>query len=224
MNIIANNVANMTTPGFRAQNLIFQEVIQDPRYMKEDVSQVLDYGQYQNTDPGPISQTGNPLDVSLVGPGFMGIVTPNGVQYTRGGNFAMLADGTLVNARGLPVAGDGGGQITIPPDAKNIYIDRNGAISTDEGQVGKLMVVEFGSEQTLEPVGNGLYMNEDGGQPATRTTVLQGSLEGSNVQPVVEMTRMIDVLREYQMVQNMMNNEHERQRTAIQRLARASGG
>ncbi len=222
MNIIANNVANMTTPGFRAQNLIFQEVVEDPRYMKEDISMVLDYGQYQKTDPGPISQTGNPLDVSLVGPGFMGIVTPDGVQYTRAGNFAMTAEGILVNALGMPVAGEGGGEITIPTDAQNIYIDRNGAISTDDGQVGKLMVVEFTNEQTLDPAGNGLYINEQGGQPAEKTTVLQGSLEGSNVQPVVEMTRMIDVLREYQAVQNIMRSEHDRMRTAIQRLSRSS--
>lgn len=222
MNIIANNVANMSTPGFRAQNLIFQEVIENPQYMKEDLSMVLDYGQYQNTDPGPIKMTGNSLDVALVGPGFMGIVTPEGVQYTRAGNFGLAADGTLVNARGMPVASEGGGQITIPADADNIYIGQDGTISTDDGAVGKLMVVEFRSEQVLDPAGNGLYVNEEGGKPAEQTTVLQGKLEGSNVQPVVEMTRMIDVLREYQTVQNIMQSEHERQRTAIQRLSKSS--
>ncbi len=223
MNIIANNVANMSTPGFRAQNLIFQEVVEDPQYMKEDISMVLDYGQYQNTDPGPVKTTGNDLDVALVGPGFMGIVTPDGVQYTRAGNFGMTSEGILVNARGMPVAGDGGGEITIPANATSIYIAQDGTISTDDGQVGKLMVVEFDSEQKLDPAGNGLYISDNPGTPAERTTVIQGKLEGSNVQPIVEMTRMIDVLREYQAVQNIMKSEHDRLRTMVQRLSRNSG-
>ncbi len=223
MNIIANNVANLNTPGFRGQNMIFQEYVEKPRGMREDVSFVNDYGQYQVTDPGPIKITGNPLDVALVGPGFLGIVTPDGVQYTRAGNFGQLADGTLVNARGMPVAGQGGGVITIPQDAKNVYIDQNGAVSTDDGQIGQLMVAEFANYQKLDPAGNGLYVTDEAPLPAGNTTVIQGKLEGANVQAVVEMTRMIDVLREYQAVQRMMQTEHERMRTAIQRLTRSSG-
>ncbi len=224
MNIIANNVANLNTPGFRGQNMIFQEYVEKPRGMKEDVSLVNDYGQYQVTDPGPVKITGNPLDVALVGPGFLGIVTPEGVQYTRAGNLAQLADGTLVNARGMPVAGQGGGTITIPQDAKNVYIDHNGAVSTDDGQIGQLMVAEFANYQTLNPAGNGLYVTTEPPLPATGTTVIQGKLEGSNVQAVVEMTRMIDVIREYQAVQRFMQSEHDRMRTAIQRLSRQGGG
>ena len=221
MNIIANNVANMATPGYRGQNMIFQEYISKPRGMKEDLSMVLDYGQYQVTDPGPIKVTGNPLDVALVGPGFIGINTPQGVMYTRAGNFSMTPDGTLVNARGVPVAGAGGGTITIPPEAKEVSIDQQGNVSTNAGQVGQIMVVEFDSEQKLDPAGNGLYRADSPGTPAENTTVIQGKLEGSNVQPVVEMTRMIKVLREYQSVQRMMQNEHDRIRTAIQRLGRS---
>lgn len=224
MNIIANNVANLNTPGYRGQNMIFQEYVEKPRGMREEVSLVNDYGQYQVTDPGPIKITGNPLDVALVGPGFLGIVTPDGVQYTRAGNFAKLADGTMVNARGMPVAGQGGGPIIIPQDAQNVYIDQNGAVSTDEGQVGQLMVAEFANYQTLDPAGNGLYVTDEAPLPAQGTTVLQGKLEGSNVQSVVEMTRMIDVLREYQAVQRMVQTEHDRMRTAIQRLSRQGGG
>ena len=223
MNIIANNVANMTTPGYRGQNMVFQEYVESPRGMKEDMSLVLDYGQYQMTDEGPVKVTGNPLDVALVGPGFFGIQTPDGVQYTRGGNFTLNNEGVIVNARGLPVAGQGGGPINVPADAENIYIAQDGSVSTDDGQVGQLMVMEFENPQVLDPAGNGLYKTDDAGTPAAQTTVIQGKLEGSNVEPVVEMTRMIDVLRKYQSVQNMMQSEHERLRTAIQRLARTNG-
>lgn len=223
MNIIANNVANLSTPGFRGQNMVFLEYIEKPRGMKEDVAMVLDYGQYQVTDPGPVSETGNPLDVAVIGPGFLGVQTPEGVQYTRAGNMSLNQNGDLVNARGMLMAGAGGGTITLPSGVKNISIDRNGVVSTEEGEVGRLMLVEFESEQVLEPAGNGLYRAE-GAAPATETVVVQGKLEGSNVQPIVEMTRMIDVLREYQSVQNMMRSEHERMSTAIQRLGRSGSG
>lgn len=228
MSIIANNVANVNTPGFRAQNMVFDEYVHkaasaDKRNMKENISMVLDYGQYQMTDPGPIKLTGNSLDVALVGPGFFGIQTPEGVQYTRAGNFSLTPDGTIVNARGLPVASQGGGSISVPTDAKNIYIDNKGLVSTDDSQVGALMVVEFENQQRLDPAGNGLYKTDEAGTPAEKTTVQQGKLEGSNVQSVVEMTRMIEVLREYQAVQNMMKTEHERLRGAIQRLSKTNG-
>lgn len=220
MNIIANNVANLSTPGYRGQNMLFTEYIEDPRYMKEDISLVLDYGQYQMTDPGSIKETGNPLDIALVGNGFLGIQTPQGVQYTRAGNLSLDANGTLVNARGMIVSDEGGGEITIPRDAKEVSIDRKGNVSTEDGIVGKLLLAEFQNAQDLNPAGNGLYVTTAAPQPADNTSVLQGKLEGSNVQAVVEMTRMIEVSREYQAVQNMMEQEHERLRTAARRLAR----
>ena len=223
MDIIAQNVANVNTPGYRAQNMIFSEYIEDPRYMKEDIAMVLDYGQYQKTDPGNVKVTENPLDIALVGNGFLGIETPEGIQYTRAGNLIMDSEGVLRNARGMPVASEGGGEITIPRDATEISIDRNGIISTEQGQIGQLMVREFNNYQELNPAGNGLYTTTEAGIPADGTEVLQGKLEGSNVQAVIEMTRMIDVLREYQAVQNMMTSEHERLRSSAQRLAETQG-
>ena len=220
MNIIANNVANVNTPGYRAQNMLFSEYIEDPRYMKEDISMVLDYGQYQMTDPGSLKDTGSPLDIALVGNGFLGIQTPAGIQYTRAGNLSMDEQGVLRNARGMAVAGAGGGDIIIPSDAKEISIDRKGIVSTDKGQIGQMMIAEFENYQELNPAGNGLYTTEAAPIKASKTAVLQGKLEGSNVQAVVEMTRMIDVSREYQAIQNMMQSEHERLRSSAQRLAK----
>lgn len=220
MNIIAQNIANINTPGFRGQNMVFTEYVEDPRYMKEDVSMVLDFGQYQITDPGPIKSTGNPLDIALVGNGFLGIETNQGVQYTRAGNLSMTADGTIVNALGMTVANENGGPITIPPGSKEINIDRTGVISTEQGVVGKFMIKEFTNEQRLDPAGNGLYKTDAVPLDPEKTSVVQGKLEGSNVQAVVEMTRMIDVSREYQAVQNLMNSENERLRSAISKLSK----
>jgi len=220
MALIANNVANLNTPGFRGQNAVFKEFISDQKRMKEDVSLVYDYGQYQVTDPGPIKITGGPLDVALIGPGFLGVQTPEGVQYTRAGNFSLNALGEVVTSTGMKVAGQGGGTIFIPAEARFISIDEKGVVSTDEGPVGALMVAEFKDYQKLEPTGNGNYKTAEAATPATTTKVIQGKLEGSNVSGVLEMTRMIDVLREYQAVQNMMQTEHQRQQTMIQRLGR----
>ena len=220
MNIIANNVANANTVGFRGQNMIFTEFVESPRRMEEDISLVLDYGQYQVTDPGSLKETGAPLDIALVGSGFLGIQTPEGVQYTRAGNLITDSEGVLRNARGMAVASAGGGDITIPRSATEIRIDTNGVVSTQDGQVGQLLIAEFANPQELDPAGNGLYRTDAAPLPAERTSVIQGKLEKSNVQAVVEMTRMIKVSREYQAIQNMMQTEHERLRTAAQRLAR----
>jgi len=221
MDIISNNVANLGTPGFRGQNMVFKEFISKPRGSREDLSMVLDYGQYQVTDPGPVKITGNPLDVALVGPGFFGVQTAEGIQYTRAGNFALNPQGVIVTARGLPVASQGGGSLTVPENARNITIDGKGVVSTEEGEIGSLMVAEFANEQTLDPAGNGLYRTDEAPLPGDNTSVIQGKIEGSNVLPVVEMTRMIEVSREYQAIQRMVQTEHERLRTAIQRLSRS---
>jgi flagellar basal-body rod protein FlgF len=222
MSLIANNVANINTPGYRGQNGLFKEFISDQRRMKEDVSLVYTYGQYQMNDPGPVKITGNALDVALVGPGFLGVQTPEGVQYTRAGNFSLNALGELVTARGYKVADQGGGTISIPPSAKYVTIDQKGVVSTDEGEIGTLMVAEFADYQKLDPAGNGLYKTDERPNPAEDTAVIQGKLEGSNVEAVVEMTRMIDVSREYQAIQRIMQSEHDRQRTAIQKLLQTS--
>lgn len=221
MDIIAQNVANVNTPGYRAQNMVFSEYVSDPRHMEEDMSLVLDYGQYQMTDPGSMKETGNPLDIALVGEGFLGIQTPGGeVQYSRAGNLTLNQDNILVNARGMPVMSEGGAEITIPGNTQEIRIDKKGVVSTEQGEVAKMMIMEFANTQDLNPAGNGLYETTAAPIPSEKTAVNQGYLEGSNVQAVVEMTRMIDVLREYQAVQNMMQSEHERMKGANQRLAR----
>ena len=131
MDIIAQNVANVNTPGYRAQNMVFAEYIVDQKRMKEDIAMVLDYGQYQVTDPGSIKETGNPFDIALVGNGFLGIETAEGTRYTRAGNLILDSEGVLRNQRGMAVASEGGGEITIPRDAREVTIDRSGNISTE---------------------------------------------------------------------------------------------
>ena len=218
MDIVANNIANMSTSGFRAQNSVFEEYLSDPRYNEDPLSFVLDKGQYQNTTAGSLEQTGNPLNVALNGPGFMGIQLPGGeTGYTRDGDFQKREDGTLVSSSGYPILGQGG-PITIPPDATEINIDEKGIVSTQSGTIGQLQISEFENVQMLRPIGNNIYTSDAAGIPATETQAQQGFLEGSNVNAVAETTRMIKILREFQSTQKVLESEHDRIRSAIQKL------
>lgn len=219
MQIIANNIANVNTPGYRGQNLLFSEYISDPRGQDDPLSFVENQGQYENTSPGPTRQTGNPLDIALNGPGFIGVNGPGGLEtYTRAGNFILRPDGGLITPAGYAVASNGGAEIIIPPDATNITIDELGFISSDDGIIDQIRIVEFGNTQALEPIGDNLYRGGNGRQ-ALNTQVRQGMLEGSNVNAVLEMVHMIDTMRSFQATQNMLQSENERMRTAIRKLS-----
>ncbi len=225
MATVANNIANVNTAGYRGQSMLFENYIFDPhnkteglRGRDDDIKMVLNYGQYTDARPGPLKSTGNPLDVALEGPGFFGVQTADGIRYTRAGNFSLNVNGELVTPTGQIVASNGGGSIVVPPSAKSITITDDGSVATDQGQIGQLMISEFDNINTLKPQGDGLYNTDEAGRPAEKTRARQGMVEGSNVQAVVEMTRMIDVSREYQSIARMLQNEHDRQRSTIQRL------
>ena len=221
MNIIANNIANANTPGYRSQNIMFKEYVSNPRGTDAPLSFVNDIGQYHTTEQGAMKLTENPLNIALSGAGYMGVIGPDGkVAYTRAGDLEISTDGTLVTPAGHAISSAGGGSISIPEDSTELKIDNKGVISNQQGQIGQLMIVEFKNIQSLKPQGNNLYRTDEPGLPAEKTSVKQGYLEASNVQAVVEMTRMIDTLRTFQSVNQLMQNENERLRTAVQTLSR----
>ena len=220
MSLIANNIANVNTPCFRGDKILFEEYVVDPQPSNEEISMVSDYGQFKDTAAGKVQFTGNPLDVALHGPGLMMVETTQGTQYTRAGNFAINANGELVTPSGHNVLDNGQGRVVLPKDAKEITITNNGQIVTDQGVAGQIGVVEFANVQTLTPTGNGFYKASanDAGAPAKQTQVKQGSLEGSNVEAVLEMTDMIEISRQFQSMQKSLQNEHDRQRNMIKAL------
>jgi flagellar basal-body rod protein FlgF len=224
MTLVANNVANVNTAGYRAQNPLFEEFISKERYDKKNLSMVYDMGQYDSTQAGTIQLTGNPYDVALQGPGFIGVRAPNGeLQYTRAGNFTVNNNSELVTSSGFRVSGPGGDAIGIPAGTREVKITDQGEVTADGNVVGRIGVFEFANLQELRPEGNNLYSSKIPGTPAIDTIVIQGSLEGSNVNAIQETTRMIEVLRSYQSVMRMVNNEQERQVSAIQTLAKVNG-
>jgi flagellar basal-body rod protein FlgF len=191
--------------------------------MKETLSMVLDYGNFRVKDNGPIKRTGNPLDVALQGQGFMGVQGPGGkVMYTRNGTFTMDSERKLVTAQGYPVVDSGGQPISIPDGQGDIVIDQQGGISVGDSNIGSLMIQDFPNLQSLKPVGDSLYEATDPGTPSTDTKVVQGALEGSNTQGVLEMTDMIEVSRNYQSVARMLQTEHDRLRSTIRTMTENS--
>lgn len=223
MAIASNNIANMNTPGYRAQNMLFSEYLSDPRGAEDEMSFVYDRGQYKTSQAGPMQQTDNPLDMALVGPGYFGVQAPGGeTAYSRAGNFQIGTDGSLQTSAGLPVLSAGGAPIVIPANATEVKIDKKGVISTQDGQIGQIQIVEFDNIQQLKAFGDNLYLSETPGNPATRTTAQQGYIEGSNVNSIVEMTNLIEISRSFQSMQQAMQQEHERLRTAIQKLTRTN--
>jgi flagellar basal-body rod protein FlgF len=222
MDVVANNMANINTTGFKAQAILFEEYIspvaRDQDFMSpdQDLSFTQDWATLNDMQPGAIVQTGSQLDVALQGEGFFAVQTPGGERWTRSGAFQLNADGLLVDLSGNPVLGEGG-QISFDPTETDITITDDGTVMTASGTKGKLRIVEFDDARVLTREGNNLY---SGGEPlpAVETRALQGAVERSNVSGVTEMAEMIRVNRSYQTLAGIMQKQDELRSSAIRRL------
>jgi flagellar basal-body rod protein FlgF len=226
LDVIANNVANIGTTGFKAENVLFEEhlargarIDHFPVPQDRRVSFVLDRETRTDMAQGPLAQTGNLLDVALEGDGFFAVETPQGERYTRAGGFAINSAGELVTPAGYRVLGNAG-PITVDPNDTNIAIALDGTISTREGERGRLRVVRFEDPSQLVKQGDNIYSSEAAPVAADRRTrVVQGSIEKSNVRAMFEMGRMIEVTRAYTSLAQLMSRTEELRRSAIERLA-----
>ena len=226
MDVVANNMANINTTGFKAEEMLFEEyvmpVARDRSFPSADqpLSYVQDWATMHNLSAGATVQTGNDLDVALNGDGFFAVQTPGGERWTRSGAFQIDNSGTLVDLNGNAILGEGG-PVRFGPEETGITIADDGTISTDAGAKGKLRLVEFANAQELQRDGANLF---SGGTPApaTNTRVMQGFVERSNVSGVSEMAEMIRVTRAYESTASMTQRQDELRRTAIQRLGDAN--
>jgi flagellar basal-body rod protein FlgF len=221
MESIANNVANMSTPAYKGERTLFHEYLSGQKGPKEITFPQLK-GLFRETQEGPVAVTGNSLDVALRGKGFLVIETPEGNRFTRDGHLSLNNKNQIVTQQGHPVLGVNNRPMTVPQDAKSVTIAMDGSVSAGDVRVGQLKLVAFDNEQHLVRTGDGLYKTDAAQNPATDLEVLQGSLEGSNIQPVLEITRMIEASRIYQAAQKIVNSEDERIRKAIERLAKVA--
>ena len=218
MDVIATNLANLETAGFKAENMIFSEYLEKTTD-GEILSLVHDVGFVRDLSEGPMVGTQSPLDLAVHGEGYFTIKTPDGERYTRHGVFQLDGSGQIVTTEGKPVLNSGGSPITVPLGTASITITRDGTISADAQEIGQIKLVSFENPQALSKVGSGLY--EAVGQSPTAdadSEVLQGMIENPNVKGVIEMTRMIDTVRSYQAATKLADNEHQRILDAIDAL------
>lgn len=223
MDVLANNLANINSTGFKAEALLFEEYIMpvaaDRTFPNgsQQLSYVQDWATVHDLTSGAMTQTGNPLDLALSGEGFFAVEAPEGIRYTRNGAFEIDAAGRLVTQNGFPVLSSGGNPITFAADETDIAITAEGAVTSSAGNKGTLQIVEFENAQELTRTGDTMFT---GGAPlpATATRVMQGTLERSNVSGVGEMTEMIRVTRAYSSLADLINKQDELRRSAIQRL------
>ncbi|MGL5166333.1 MAG: flagellar basal-body rod protein FlgF [Afipia sp.] len=233
IDVIANNVANVNTSGFKANKSLFEEYLntgaREDNFASGDrrVSFVQDRTAYHDFSAGPLEKTGNPLDVSIDGKGLIAVQTPGGERYTRDGSFQINAQGQLVTTGGNVVLGTNG-PIVFQPTDRDIKISSEGMITVREGIVtqfdsirGKLKLVKFDNMQQLKKEGANLYSAPAGtvAQADTASRVNQGFVEKSNVNAITEMTRMMEVMRTYQSVASLMQQQSDLRKTAIQTLA-----
>jgi flagellar basal-body rod protein FlgF len=227
MDVVANNIANINTSGFKSEQVLFEEYLmpvardRDFAALDQQLSFTDDWTTMHNMAGGALVQTGNPLDVALQGEGFLAIETAAGERYTKSGSLAIDATGTLVDLNGNPVLGNGG-PIQFAAGETDIAIGEDGSVSSSAGQKGRLRIVEFTNPQDIMREGGNLW---SGTNPieATATRVLQGSIEKSNVNGVGEMAEMIRVQRAYESVASLISKQDDQRRSAIQKLGNLNG-
>lgn len=227
LDIVANNIANADTTGFKVEQLLLgTEVGERARnmFVKPGVSFVLDNGVGRDYGQGALEQTGRNLDFAIEGEGAFFKVQDDGREaYTRDGSFTLDPTGKLVTEGGAAVIGDGG-EIILDRTLGEPAVGPDGTITQNGQLTGRLSVVRFDALAVLEKGGDGLYRNASNSQPieATDARVRQGMLEGSNVNPILEITNLIEISRAYESVTRMIENANDLSRRSVERLGRVS--
>ena len=222
MDVIANNLANLSTPAFKRETATFEQFVQQVQPSEgqtgsQTVSFVKDTGVVRDLNEGRLESTGAPFDLAITGNGYFVVQTASGERYTRNGHLMLNADGEIVTGDGDPVVGDGG-PITVTADDGDIHIAADGTVSGKQGQIGKLRVVSFANERSLTKEGASLYATDQSPTSADEAKITQGMLEASNVEPVIEISHMIDVMRAYQATASLTQSQEDLKLKAIDKL------
>jgi flagellar basal-body rod protein FlgF len=227
LDIAANNIANADTTGFKVEQLLLgTEVGSRARndFVRPGVSFVLDNGVGRDFSQGSLQQTGRDLDFAIDGEGvFFRVQDGAGEAYTRDGAFTISPEGELMTKAGQPVLGDGG-PIVVDPAQGPITVAEDGNISQNGVAIGQMGLARFDTLSVLSKDGDGLYRNRSNATPidATGAQVRQGMLEGSNVNPLVEITQLIEISRAYERATKMIENVQDLSRRSVERLGKPS--
>lgn len=222
MDATANNLANMTTAGFKVEHIVSRELSEKPATaadLPNDIAFADAWTLQRDFSSGPLERTGNPLDFAIEGEGFFVVQTQGGDAYTRDGRFNLDSQGQIVTRNGDPVMGEGG-PITLDPQGGPISVARDGSINQDGVVVGKLQVSTFDTPGALEKIGSNMWRATDEAPRTIEPRIAGGFIEGSNVNAVMELTEMIEISRTYASIAKMISQSDELRGTSIEKLAR----
>jgi flagellar basal-body rod protein FlgF len=220
MRVVANNIANANTTGYRSEGVIFSEYISDLGSDAPSLSMAAARVRETMQAQGGLAATGGPFDLAIQGAGFFMVQTPAGQRLTRAGAFTPNENGDLVTMEGYPVLDAGGAPVFVPQGAGPIAIAADGTMSADGtpiGQIGIVMPVDMAGLIREDGV---RFRADAGTEPALDGKMMQGFLEGSNVDPILQVSRMIEVQRAYELGQSFIDKEDERIRGVIKTLGR----
>lgn len=221
---IANNIANAGTAGYRAEAITFSTVVSKTQPFS--TSFAFDGGPHVDMTSGGFTQTGNPLDVAVRGGGFLSISTPQGNAYTRDGRMQILPSGDIVSLEGHPLLDSGGGPLTADPRGGALAISGDGTIRQDGRNIGSLGLFDVDLGKGYKRYENSSFLPAATPVPVedfTSSSVVQGYTEQSNVNPIIEMTRLISVQRAFEAMSTSLEQRDRALRDTIQGLG-ARGG
>jgi flagellar basal-body rod protein FlgF len=196
LDVVSNNIANMTTTGFQGEELLFTDFLSSTTPQENKVAFANDIGTFRNMEQGSLQETGAPLDAAIEGAGYFVVQTPLGPRYTRNGNFKVNQNGELVTSDGYIVQDVSGQPVTFDDLDRVIEIREDGTISVDQTERAQLKIVQFDNEQLLHRTGNTLFSSDAPPRLPQDFRVISGVLERSNVQPFTQITRLIAISRD----------------------------
>jgi flagellar basal-body rod protein FlgF len=184
---------------------------------------VQDRATWRDFQTGQMEKTGNALDLALRGEGFFTVNTARGPRYTRSGRFTISQSGQIVDMAGNTLVGTDGRPITISANDTNLTVTSDGSISSDAGQIGKFRIVRFDDQQSIQAEGSSLFNTSQPARVVAQPDVMQGAVEGANVQPIVQLTQMMSEMREFQFASQFVDAEAKREQSAIDQIGHKGG-
>jgi flagellar basal-body rod protein FlgF len=223
MDVIADNIANANTPGFKAERVQFSDWLSPQNGTQRtpgepSIAYTQDRATWREQQAGTLIHTGNPFDLAITGEGYFTVGTPHGPRLTRGGRFGLMPSGTVADSAGNALLDTNGRPIQLSSTDTHITIAGDGAVSSENGQRGKIGVARMSDPIRLTAEGNTLFRADAPTTAVASPGLVQGAIEDSNVQPVLETTRMMDNLRQFQFMSQFIQAENDRQQSAIDKL------
>ncbi len=224
LDVTATNLANAGTPGFRSERMLFSDWLdREPTRAEPPGGRILEYTQdratYRNQQAGTLQHTANPLDLAIgAATGWFTVLTAQGPRLTRAGHFQLDNQGRIVDENGEPLLDTLGRPLQTTPADTKLTVAGDGTLSSENGQIGKVGVVEPNDENRMTAEGGRRLLAQSPTAPVASPHIVQGAIEDSNVQPIVELNKMMTDLREFQFTTQFIQGESDRQTNLIDKI------